>query len=207
MMSTCQRGAPTLGIDASRKKRPRRSQVCADQPSDRYEKSACHRERCAADDPATWGWCALMAVAERRDFDGADPADGVATVLMAKRDVLLRVYRDRLPHEDLEDCLGQAALELVTRARTDGLQGERHIANALEQKFVSRIVDRQRALGRRPAMITTDAGDGDALGDGEDPPSFELVAPNGEPSRTAATRDELERLREVAAELTDDQRL
>src|SRR3954468_17362172 len=102
-----------------------------------------------------------MAVVERRDFDGADPADGVATVLMAKRDVLLRVYRDRLSHEDLEDCLGQAVLELVARARADGLQGERHIANALEQKFVSRIIDRQRALGRRPALITTDGGDGD----------------------------------------------
>src|SRR3954454_2829411 len=107
-----------------------------------------------------------MAVAERRGLDGADPADGVATVLLAKRDVLLRVYRDRLPYEDLEDCLGQAALELVTRARAGGLQGERHIANALEQKFVSRIIDGQRALGRRPASITsdtdTDTGDGAA---------------------------------------------
>src|SRR4051794_40088859 len=148
-----------------------------------------------------------MAVAERRGLDGADPADGVATVLLAKRDVLLRVYRDRLPHEDLEDCLGQAALELVTRARADGLRGERHIANALEQKFVSRIIDRQRAVGRRPATITTDAGDGDGMAAGDQSPSFEIVAPNGEPSHTASTRDELERLREVAAELTDDQRL
>src|SRR3954447_8415237 len=120
-----------------------------------------------------------MAVAERRGLDGADPADGVATVLLAKRDVLLRVYRDRLPHEDLEDCLGQAALELVARARADGLQGERHIAHALEQKFVSRIIDRQRALGRRPATVTTDAGNGDGVGGEKEFPSFEIVAPNG----------------------------
>src|SRR3954454_8199387 len=104
-----------------------------------------------------------MAVAERLEFDRADPADAVATVLLAKRDVLLRVYRDRLPHEDLEDCLGQAALELVARARADGLDGERHIANALEQKFVSRIIDRQRALGRRPVTTTTEASDADGM--------------------------------------------
>src|SRR3954454_4786214 len=118
-----------------------------------------------------------MAVAERRGLGGADPADGVATVLVAKRDVLLRVYRDRLPHEDLEDCLGQAALELVTRARADGLQGERHIANALEQKFVPRIIDRQRALGRRPATITTDDGDRDGMEGHDETPSFEIAAP------------------------------
>src|SRR3954452_8400201 len=118
-----------------------------------------------------------MAVAERRGLDGADPADGVATVLLAKRDVLLRVYRDRLPHEDLEDCLGQAALELVARARADRLHGEHHIANALEQKFVSRIIARQRALGRRPATITTDAGDGDGTAARGESPSFDLVAP------------------------------
>src|SRR3954447_1405039 len=101
-----------------------------------------------------------MAVAERRGLDGADPADGVATVLAAKRDILLRVYRDRLPYEDLEDCLGQAALELVTRARADGLQGERHIANALEQKFVSRIIDRQRSIARRGPVAAVDGGGG-----------------------------------------------
>jgi RNA polymerase sigma factor (sigma-70 family) len=119
------------------------------------------------------------------------------------------VYRDRLSHEDLEDCLGQAALELVARARAraDGRQGERHIANALEQKFVSRIIDRQRALGRRPFTITTDANESEGMAGGDESPSFQIVAPNGEPSQRASTRDELERLREVAAELTDDQRL
>jgi RNA polymerase sigma factor (sigma-70 family) len=149
-----------------------------------------------------------MAVAQDRPHaGGADPAAGVATVLAAKWAVLLRVYGDRLPYEDLEDCLGQAALELVTRARADGLQGERHIANALEQKFVSRIIDRQRALGRRPATITSDTDTGEGAATDDEPPAFEIVAPDGEPSDTASTRHEIERLREVAAELTDDQRL
>jgi RNA polymerase sigma factor (sigma-70 family) len=148
-----------------------------------------------------------MAVAERPDLDGVDPAESVATVLMAKREVLLRVYRDRLPHEDLEDCLGQAALELVARARADGLQGERHIANALEQKFVSRIIDRQRAIGRQARQRATAAGEADAMALTDESRKFDIVVPHSEPSRAAFARDELERLREVAAELTDDQRL
>src|SRR4051794_18272408 len=100
-----------------------------------------------------------MAVAQARPYPGgADPAEAVATVLLAKREILLRAYRGRLSQEDLEDCLGQAALELVTRVRADGMRGERHIANALEQKFASRIIDRQRSIGRRGgAVMSTDA--------------------------------------------------
>jgi hypothetical protein len=41
----------------------------------------------------------------------------VAVVAAAKRDVLLRVHRHRLRAEDLEDCYGQASLELVVLAR------------------------------------------------------------------------------------------
>jgi DNA-directed RNA polymerase specialized sigma24 family protein len=55
--------------------------------------------------------------------------------------------------EDLEDCYSQATLELLTRA-TGGAKfsGRRHLENALEQKFVSRIQDRRRALAGRSPM-------------------------------------------------------
>jgi hypothetical protein len=55
--------------------------------------------------------------AERRPRSD-DPAEAVARVSAAKRDVLLRVHRHRLGFEDLEDCYSQATLELVSRART-----------------------------------------------------------------------------------------
>jgi hypothetical protein len=46
-----------------------------------------------------------------------DPAEPVALVASAKREVLLRVHRHRLRPEDLEDCYGQATLELIVLAR------------------------------------------------------------------------------------------
>jgi hypothetical protein len=54
----------------------------------------------------------------------------VALVARAKREVLLRAYRHRLRPEDLEDCFGQAALELVAQARKGGAFSSRmHVAN------------------------------------------------------------------------------
>ena len=95
--------------------------------------------------------------AERRPRSD-DPAEAVARVSAAKRAVLLRVHRHRLGFEDLEDCFSQATLELITRARTRAraFVSEAHIANALEQRFLSRISDRQRALGgRSPIQAAT----------------------------------------------------
>jgi DNA-directed RNA polymerase specialized sigma24 family protein len=134
-----------------------------------------------------------------------DPAERVATVLRAKRELLLRAHWRRLDREDLEDCLGQVALELVTRARANPFDDDRHIANALEQKFLSRVTDRQRALAGRSAMVAAtrdavrlDANDTDDIG---------LAHGGTDISEAAANRDELRRIREVAAELSDDQRL
>jgi DNA-directed RNA polymerase specialized sigma24 family protein len=82
----------------------------------------------------------------------------VAAVSSRKRQVLLRVYRDRLPAEDLEDCYSQATIELLLRARLAaerrgrGFESAAHVANALEQKLRSRIQDRRRALGGRSAI-------------------------------------------------------
>jgi RNA polymerase sigma factor (sigma-70 family) len=138
-----------------------------------------------------------------------DPAETVGKVLAEKRDVLLRVHRHRLQREDLEDCLSQAALELIGRVRGNDLHDERHIANALEQKFLSRVMDRQRAVGGRSAIV---AATHDALrldvghADGEDR-QLDIAGPDGDPSDAVVSREELERLHEVAAELTADQRL
>jgi hypothetical protein len=49
-----------------------------------------------------------------------DPAEEVAIVACARRELLLRVHRHRLRREDLEDCYSQATLELVTHARSGG---------------------------------------------------------------------------------------
>jgi len=127
-------------------------------------------------------------------------------VALARRDLLLRVHSRRLGREDLEDCLSQATLELVARARGGAtFAGTAHIANALEQKLVSRIHDRRRALaGRSPieaamsraASLDEPAGAADRLAD-------HLA----DVEERVAGRLELRRLREVADELTDDQRL
>jgi DNA-directed RNA polymerase specialized sigma24 family protein len=134
-----------------------------------------------------------------------DPVEAVARVAVARRDRLLRVNRRRLRWEDLEDCYSQATLELVARARRDPFASPEHIVNALEQKFSSRIDDRRRAIGGRSPIemamaraLPVDAPDGGA---------GELEDRGAEVLRQVAGRLELKRLREVAAELSDDQRL
>ena len=150
--------------------------------------------------------------ADRRPESG-DPAELVARVSDAKRDVLLRVHRHRLGFEDLEDCFGQATLELVVRARTRAraFVSEAHVANALEQRFLSRISDRRRALsGRSPIEAATH----DALRrpvdqeGAEDASALPAVADRGaDVADRIAVIDDVRRLRELAEELTGDQRL
>ena len=167
--------------------------------------ATCHdQEGCA------WGPAPVAAERHRRS---GDPAELVAHVSAFKRDVLLRVHRHRLGFEDLEDCYSQATLELVSRARTRAraFQSEAHVANALEQRFLSRIADRRRALsGRSPIAAVTHA----ALrhpGDHEGGPDGAVLAGVADPVADVAARfadrDEVRRLRELADELTADQRL
>jgi DNA-directed RNA polymerase specialized sigma24 family protein len=82
-----------------------------------------------------------------------DQAELVARVASARRELLLGVHRHRLRREDLEDAYSQATLELVARARRGGrFAGPAHVGNALEQRFVSRIRDRRRAISGRSQM-------------------------------------------------------
>jgi DNA-directed RNA polymerase specialized sigma24 family protein len=135
-----------------------------------------------------------------------DPAEQVALVARAKREILLRAHRHRLRREDLEDCLSQATLELVARARTGhDFSGTAHLANALEQRFLSRIVDRRRALAGRSPMQTALEGAMPLDGLGEQ--QAELIDLHADVERIVLMRWELRRLQQAACQLTGDQRL
>jgi hypothetical protein len=135
-----------------------------------------------------------------------DQAEEVALVARAKRELLLRVHRHRLRREDLEDAYDQAALELVAQAR----RGVRfvsalHIANKLEQRFLSRVYDRRRALsGRSPIQAALET----ALPlDCVEPGRSDVADMSAEVETLVLLRHELRRLYALSGELTDDQRL
>jgi hypothetical protein len=149
-----------------------------------------------------------MATNAWRDASAApDPAERLARVAQAKRELLLAVNRAKLPREELEDCFAQATLELVVRARRSPFASDLHAANALEQKFASRITDRVRAIsGRSPiAAILRGAASLDDQ-DAENTPPV-AVDHAARVESQALARHDLRALRELAAELTDDQRL
>ncbi len=135
-----------------------------------------------------------------------DPAEEVALVAIAKRNVLLRAHRFRLRWEDLEDCYAQAILELVAHVRSGGeFSCALHISNALEQRFLSRIFDRRRALaGRSPAQAMLESAR-PLGGGGED--GVEIADARLELERIVLLREELRALHRHARGLTADQRL
>lgn len=143
-------------------------------------------------------------IAHRRP--GEDPADLVALVVVAHRERLLRVHGRRLRKEDLEDCFGQAALELVVYARRgEPLANRLHVARLLEQRFVSRIQDRRRAIeGRSAAQATFEQ----ALAEGAFSGAEEqLLDQRIGVDQLVALRIELRRIGELMLMLTRDQRL
>jgi DNA-directed RNA polymerase specialized sigma24 family protein len=136
----------------------------------------------------------------------ADTAEQVALVARARRPAMLRAYRHMLRPEDLEDCLSQAVCELLARgARGRRWASREHLANALEQRFLSRVYDRRRALhGRSPLQAALE----NALplsGTGEH--RIELCDPRAEPHPQVVRREQLRLLVTVAPLLSDDQRL
>jgi DNA-directed RNA polymerase specialized sigma24 family protein len=129
----------------------------------------------------------------------------VALVALARRELLLRAHRHRLRPEDLEDCYSQATLELLTRT-TGGARfsGRRHLENALEQKFVSRIQDRRRALGGRSPMqaaLETAISIGGAVEEQTD-----VADVKADLEKLVMLRADLRRLASLAERLTPDQR-
>jgi len=124
----------------------------------------------------------------------------------AKRDLLLQVYRYQLRREDLEDCYGQATLELVAFVRKGGGFADRvHLANMLEQRFQSRVRDRRRALsGRSPMQAALESSL--PLGAAGDK-GVEIIDRRAEVEKLVMLRHELHYVVEVAHALTVDQRL
>ena len=125
------------------------------------------------------------------------------SVFAAKRSVLLRVHRRRLPErEDLEDSLAQAAMELSVAAIAGRLSSEPSlVAVALETRFLSRVIDRQRALAGRSAIRSAER---QALPIDQ---VAERVAARDEVFQQVVARDELAALLRRLARLTSDQRL
>jgi DNA-directed RNA polymerase specialized sigma24 family protein len=149
----------------------------------------------------------LADPAERAFSRGpADPAEQVALVARAKRETLLRVYRYRLRGEDLEDCYSQATLELLAAVGAGRrFSGREHLANALEQRFVSRVQDRRRALGgRSPLQASLEGAIPLGVPGGRE---VELQDLRAEVHPLVARRLELECLPALARSLTPDQRL
>lgn len=129
----------------------------------------------------------------------------LALLARAKREGLLRANRHRLRREDLEDCFGQATLELLAGLRRGHrFADRRHLANVLEQRFLSRVADRQRALhGRSPQLTVL-----------EQAVSLEALTRDSEPADPRADvhalverRTELRRICASLPGLTADQRL
>jgi DNA-directed RNA polymerase specialized sigma24 family protein len=127
-------------------------------------------------------------------------------VSRAKRELLLRVHRHRLRREDLEDCYSQATLELLGRARAGASFANRsHLANTLEQRFLSRVHDRRRALsGRSPMQAAFETAT--PLGSPQDT-SIEIVDLRADTEELTILRHELRRVVSLARALTPDQRL
>ena len=133
-------------------------------------------------------------------------AEEIALVARARREGMLRAYRNMLRREDLEDCLSQAVFELLARgARGQRFASREHVANALEQRFLSRVQDRRRAVrGRSPLQAHLES----ALpwsGPGER--ELELADPRAEVHPLVAHRFQLRQVARLAPLLTPDQRL
>lgn len=135
-----------------------------------------------------------------------DPTETVALVVRARRELLLAAHRHRLSREDLEDCYSQATVELLKRAGRDtGFSNRAHIANALEQRFVSRIQDRRRALaGRSP--IEAAVASALPLGTWEEG-EVEVADARADIERLALLRYDLRLICLFASQLSPDQRL
>jgi DNA-directed RNA polymerase specialized sigma24 family protein len=130
----------------------------------------------------------------------------VALVARARRELLLRVHRFRLRREDLEDCYGQAILELVADARRgSSFPSRRDLETAIERRFVSRVQDRRRALsGRSPIQAALERSVSLATMRDQE---VDVVDARAELEALVFMRLELRRMERLICELTPDQRL
>ena len=136
----------------------------------------------------------------------ADPAELVALVACTQREALLRAHRHRLREADLEDCYSQATLELLASVQGGRrYAGREHLANALEQRFLSRVWDRRRAVGGRSPLQAALEGALALAGPGSR--GVEVRDLRAEIHPLVARRMQLEHVLASAPRLTADQRL
>ncbi len=124
----------------------------------------------------------------------------------AKRELLLRVHRHRLRREDLEDAYSQATVELIAQARRGARFSSRlHLGHTLEQRFLSRIYDRRRALsGRSPMQAAIETAMPLDCAERE---QVDMVDLRAELETLVILREDLRRVRMLADALSADQRL
>jgi DNA-directed RNA polymerase specialized sigma24 family protein len=136
----------------------------------------------------------------------SDPAEEVARVARAKRELVLRANRHRLRQEDLEDCYSQATLELLASARRGAtFADDTHVGNTLELRFSSRVRDMRRALaGRSPIQMALEGAV--SLG-GPGAQEVALADRRAEVEKRVLLREELRCIERVADRLTADQAL
>jgi hypothetical protein len=132
--------------------------------------------------------------------------EAIALIARARREPMLAAHRHRLPHADLEDCHSQATLDLLATAkRGAAFSSHAHIANALEQRLLSRIRDRRRALcGRSPIEAALASALPLAHSEGG---GVEILDPRADVERLVASRQELELIARQLPRLSHDQRL
>lgn len=113
-----------------------------------------------------------------------------------------------MPREELEDCYSLATLELLARVRRGGdFHSRAHIAHALEQRLISRVHDRRRAISGRSPIEAAMAealplATGDAEARGVEPQDV-----RADVERLVLQRELLRQVTGALADLTPDQRL
>lgn len=135
-----------------------------------------------------------------------DPLDAVALVARSRREQLLAIHHRRLSREDLEDCYSQATLELLVGIRRGGhFYSRSHIANVLEQRLISRVRDRHRAVNGRSPIESAIAG---ALSLLEcEASGIQIPDARVDLERLVIQRELLRQVAALFAELSPDQRL
>lgn len=131
----------------------------------------------------------------------------LAAVVRAKREALLRAHRHRLRRDDLEDCYGQATYELLRSVQrgSSRFEGREHMANVLEQRFLSRVRDELRATRGRSLERTAHEGAlALPIGVGA---GIDVADEQADVHELVARRFELERVVRAAERLSSDQRL
>lgn len=134
--------------------------------------------------------------------ESAEQLLGAAVV--RKSEALLRYHSFRLRRADLEECLGQAALEIIVAIRRGRrFSSDRHVEAALEQRFLSRVADQQRAIaGRSPLRAALERA---IQVDGDD--AHELVDPVTDLDTQVLEREHIDAIASRTDELSASERL